>query len=579
MRIRLLIAPCALIAIGRLASVAASADAPPPADLVVLGGRIITLDPQERIVEALAVRDGRIVKLGSTREVTELQGPTTQVVSLQGQSVVPGFIETHCHAVGVARDSVHNEYVELSSIAEIQDWIRREAARKSPGTWIEVPRNEITRLRERRHPTPAEFDAACTSHPVLYTSVTKHVFNSLGWKAIGVVDAESTVPAGEVLRNSGGEPVLLRGGSAHVRKFLATPAVTRDETTAALEKVLARYNEVGITHIFERATDNEGLGLFRELKERGRLPVRVTGTFRFSPRTAEQVEAFVAKLGLKPREGDDWIKAGPLKITVDGGIHWGTTWLSEPYGPRRTEFYRNADPSYSGEKLYDLATMQTVFAAGNRLGWQWSAHVTGDEGTRNVLAAVEAVAKEDPTIRERRFTLIHSYFPAPDIVRTAAELGVGVDTQGYLYYKDADTLNDVYGPAWAERFLGLGAWARAGVPVSINSDHMIGLDPDRAMNAFNPALMLWIAVARKSEGGKVYGPEQRLSRLDALRSVTHWAAKLSFDEDRLGTLESGKLADFVILDGDYLDCSEDDIRRLKVLRTVVGGTTVFERRP
>ena len=284
-------------------------------------------------------------------------------------------------------------------------------------------------------------------------------------------------------------------------------------------------------------------------------------------------------MGLKPREGDEWIKAGPLKITVDGGIHWGTTWLSEPYGPRRTEFYRNPDPTYTGEKFYDLATMQTVFAAGNRLGWQWSAHVTGDEGTRNVLAAVEAVAKEDPTIRDRRFTLIHSYFPAPDIVRKAAELGVGVDTQGYLYYRDADTLHDIYGPAWAERFLGLGDWARAGVPVSINSDHMIGLNPDRAMNAFNPALMLWIAVARKSEGGKVYGPEQRLSRLDALRSVTHWAAKLSFDEDKLGTLESGKLADFVVLDGDYLACPEDDIRRLKVLRTVVGGTTVFERRP
>jgi len=546
-----------------------------PADLVIVGGQVITLDAQDRIAEAIAVREGRIVAVGTNADVEKLAGPQTKVVRLQGQSVCPGFIETHCHAVGVAKASVTGEYAELGSIGEIQEWIRRRAAQVPAGTWIEVPRNEITRLKERRHPTPTEFDAACTTHPVLYTSVTKHVLNSLGWKTIGAAEPKATIPDADIVRNEVGRPLLMRGGNSHLRKYLPSSTVSRPDTLAALERVLARYNEVGITHIFERATDNDGLGMFRELKERGRLPLRVTGTFRFSPRSAEQVEAFVKKLGLKPREGDDWIKAGPLKITVDGGIHWGTTWLSEPYGEKRTNFYRNLDPQYRGEQFYDLETMKTVFAAGNRLGWQWSAHVTGDEGTRNVLQAVAAVAADDPTMRERRFTLIHSYFPAPDIVKSAAELGVGVDTQGYLYYKDADVLADIYGKPWAERFIGLAEWAKAGVPVSINSDHMIGLDPDHAMNSFNPALMLWIAVVRRSQGGEVYGPEQRLSRLDALRSITHWAAKLSFDEERMGTLETGKLADITVLDGDYLQCAEDDIRKLKPLRTIVGGTTVF----
>ena len=546
-----------------------------PADLVIVGGQVITLDAQDRIAEAIAVRGGRIVAVGTNADVEKLAGPQTKVVRLQGQSVCPGFIETHCHAVGVAKATVTGEYAELGSIGEIQEWIRRRAAQVPAGTWIEVPRNEITRLKERRHPTPTEFDAACTTHPVLYTSVTKHVLNSLGWKTIGAAESNATIPDADIVRDEVGRPLLMRGGNAHLRKYLPSSTVSRPDTLAALERVLARYNEVGITHIFERATDNDGLGMFRELKERGRLPLRVTGTFRFSPRSAEQVEAFVKKLGLKPREGDDWIKAGPLKITVDGGIHWGTTWLSEPYGEKRTNFYRNVDPQYRGEQFYDLETMKTVFAAGNRLGWQWSAHVTGDEGTRNVLRAVAAVAADDPTMRKRRFTLIHSYFPAPDIVKSAAELGVGVDTQGYLYYKDADVLADIYGKPWAERFIGLAEWAKAGVPVSINSDHMIGLDPDHAMNSFNPALMLWIAVARRSQGGEVYGSEQRLSRLDALRSITHWAAKLSFDEARIGTLETGKLADITILDGDYLQCEEDDIRKLKPLRTIVGGATVF----
>ncbi|MBM3890686.1 MAG: amidohydrolase family protein, partial [Verrucomicrobia bacterium] len=169
------------------------------------------------------------------------------------------------------------------------------------------------------------------------------------------------------------------------------------------------------------------------------------------------------------------------------------------------------------------------------------------------------------------------YFPTPAIARRAKELGVCVDTQGYLYYRDAEAMAEVYGKPWAGRFIGLGEWARAGVPVGVNSDHMIGLDPDHAMNSFNPALMLWIAVARQTDRGNVYGAQQKLSRLDALRAVTLWAAWLSFDEDKLGSLEPGKLADLVVIDRDCLNCPEDDLRQIKVLRTMVGGKTVFQR--
>jgi predicted amidohydrolase YtcJ len=549
-----------------------------PADAVFLDGRIITLDARERIAEALAVRGGRIVAVGSTAEISGLTGPRSEVIRLGGRTVLPGFIESHCHSIGVARASVTDTYAELSSIGEIQDWIRRRAREVPPGTWIEVPRNEITRLKERRHPTPAELDAATTNHPVLYTSVMKHVLNTPGWRALGIVDATSKLTDGEIVRDERGQPVLIRGGgNQSLRKLIPAKTVTREQTVAALKQVLRRYNEVGITSIFERATDRDGFGIFTELRDRGELTTRVRATFRFSARTAEGVEKYVKGLGLKPGEGDDWVKAGPLKITVDGGIHWGTTWLSEAYGPRRVGFYRLPNPEYRGELLYSPEEMKTIFGAAERLGWSMSCHVTGDGGTETVLDAIAAVAVEQPGIKSRRFNLIHSYFPSPAIVRRAKELGVGVDTQGYLYYRDADALADVYGKPWAERFIGLAEWARGGVPVAINSDHMIGLDPDHAMNSFNPALMLWIAVARQTDRGNVYGPEQKLSRLDAMRSVTQWAAWLSFDEDRLGTLEPGKLADFVVVDRDYLKCSEAELRALKILRTVVNGRTVFAR--
>ena len=521
--------------------------------------------------------------VGTNAQIRKLVGDRTRVIELDGRTVLPGFIETHCHAIGVARDSVHNTYAELSSIAEVQDWIRRRARDVPAGQWIEVPRNEITRFKERRHPTPAELDAACTTHPVLYTSVLKHVLNSAGLRAIGLLDengqsTKTELPDGQVVRDDAGRPVLIRGGNQSIRKhFPPAPTVSREQTLAALAKVLQRYNEVGITSIFERATDPDGMSIFRELQKRGQLTTRVTGTFRFSARTAEQVEDYIKSLGLKPREGDDWVKAGPLKITVDGGIHWGTTRLSEAYGTRRTEFYRLPDPAYRGEQFYSVDDMRMIFAIANRHGWQMSCHVSGDDGTERVLDAIEQVATDDPSIRDRRFTLIHSYFPTPAIVRRAKQLGVCVDTQGYLYYKDADTLADIYGTSWAERFIGLGEWARGGVPVAVNSDHMIGLDPNHAMNSFNPFLMLCIAVSRKTQSGRVFGEAQKLSRLDALRSVTHWAAHLSFDEQKLGTLEPGKLADFVVIDRDYLICPEPEIRDIRVLRTVVAGQTVFEQ--
>lgn len=563
------------VALALCAAQALAAEFP---DTVLLGGKIVTLDRQERVVEALAIRDGKIAAVGTSAEIEKLAGPKTEVIRLGGKTALPGFIESHCHSIGVARDSLHNEYAELRSIGKMQEWIRQQAKKLPPGTWIEVPRNEITRLKEHRHPMPAELDAAAPEHPVLYTSVTKHVLNTAGWRALGLLEPGSKLPDGEIVRDESGKPLLIRGGgSASVRKFFPQQTETHDELLDALKKVHRRYNEVGITTIFERATDRVGFNTFRELSAQNALTTRVRATFRFSAKTQEQVEKYVAGLGLKPGEGDDWVRADHMKITVDGGIHWGTTWLSEPYGEKRANFYRLADPQYGGEHYYSPEQMRTIFATVNKLGWPMSAHVTGDGGTQAVLDAVAAVAKDDPTITQRRFNLIHAYFPTPAIVKLAKQLGVGVDTQGYLYHRDADILAEIYGASWAERFIGMAEWARGGVPVAINSDHMIGLDPDHSMNSFNPALMLWIAVARKTDSGRVWGEQQRLSRLDALRSITLWAAWLSFDEDKLGSLEPGKLADLVVIDRDYLTCPEDEIRAIKPLRTIVGGRTVFSR--
>ena len=170
-------------------TVSANADdqaKPRPADTILLAGKILTVDARDSVVQALAIRDGRIIAVGNNSDIKKLAGDKTLSISLDGKTVIPGIVATHCHAVGVARGSLVRRHAELLSIADIQKWIRRQVKQLPAGRWIEVPRSDITRLKERRHPTPAELDAACTTHPVIFTAARKSVLNSLGFKITGI---------------------------------------------------------------------------------------------------------------------------------------------------------------------------------------------------------------------------------------------------------------------------------------------------------------------------------------------------------------------------------------------------------
>jgi len=548
-------------------------------DLIYFNGKIVTLDAKENVVEALATKGKNFLAVGSTADLQATAGPQTKLVDLEGRTVVPGLFETHCHSRDAAELAVSSEYAEFLTIADLQNWIRQEAAKLPPGTWIETPRNEITRIKERRFPTPEELDAATTEHPVVFVSVTKSVLNSLGWKTLGVTGPDHGLSKEEAdVEFEAGRPVLMRGGQALIRSHMPVKqAVSPEALLAKHEELVAVYNSVGITSIFERIIDRPRFEWFQAQAAKDRLNVRVRGTFRFVAKTGADAEKFIDKLGIEPGAGDDMVRATCLKITVDGGIHWGTVWLSEPHGEKRTAFYRNTDPAYNGLQNYTEQQMRDIFGVVNRRGWPMSAHVTGDGGAMAVLRAVQSVTAEQPDMKDRRFNLIHCYFPNPEMAALANKLNVGVDTQGYLYYRDADFIATVYGQDWADRFMGLGDWVKAGVPVSLNSDHMIGFDPDHAMNSFNPFLMLDIAVNRRDDHGNVHGEHQKLSRLDALRTLTTWAAWLSFDEDKLGSIEPGKLADFVVLDRDYLSCPTEQIKEIRPKLTVLNGKTVFSK--
>lgn len=548
-----------------------------PADTVVTGGKVVTLDDDASVVEAFAVRDGRVVATGTSKLIQRLVGPQTKVLDLKGRTVIPGLIESHCHSLGVALSELRSPYEEMRSIRQLQEWIRKRARELPEGRWIQTPRTDVMRLDEMRFPTREEMDAASTTHPLVLTSVRKHLLNSAAWRAIGVNEDSDEVTGAKIVRDENGRPWLLSGGSQLWRDETPRPEVSEDEKLAALKRVHEIYSSVGITSIFERALNADGWKTYETLKARGDLNVRTTATIRQQFRTGDQVAEFSKSLGMKTGDGDDWLRVGPLKITVDGGIHWGTARLREPFGPRRIDFYKIGtlvDPDYRGSMSYSVEQMRDIFDAGHRLGWQMCCHVAGDAGVDAVLDALEAV-NEKQAITDRRFSLTHAYFPAKDSIERCRKLGVGVDTQSYLYFRDARFIDRIYGKAWGERFIGLADWYRGGVPVAINSDHMRGLDPDHSMNSFNPFLQLSIAVTRRDTYGNVYGERQKLTRLEALRCMTTNAAWLSFDEDIKGSLQPGKLADFVVLDRDYFTCPEEEIAEIKPVLTVVGGDVTF----
>lgn len=306
--------------------------------------------------------------------------------------------------------------------------------------------------------------------------------------------------------------------------------------------------------------------------------MRVTVTTRINPNgTVEDAERVIRALPYKFGDGDDWVKVGPLKIGVDGGTMYGTSYMREPYPATSFALYRQNDPKYRGSFRPGITPegLKNSIRTGHRLGWQMATHVTGDAGVDAVLDAVEA-ANADSPIANRRFTLIHAYFPNPETAARAARLGVTVDTQPAWYYKDGDSLSRALGHKRLESFIGLSTWRRAGVKVALNADHMQGFDPISSLNPYHPFLAMQIAVARKTEGGQVIGPGERVSREEALRMTTIDAAWLSFDETKRGSIEVGKCGDLAILTDDYLTVPGDRIKDIRSLVTIVGGKVVYE---
>jgi predicted amidohydrolase YtcJ len=573
--------------IALLSAAASPTGQQPPVDLIVINAKVLTVDAQNTQAEAVAIRGNTFAAIGTTAVIRKLAGPNTRVIDAGGRTVVPGFIESHVHATGVARSEVSQPFIQLNSIQEIRDWVRARAKDAGPGGWVQLPRIDVTRIREGRLPNKADLDDAAPNNPTVYTwqyaNRNIQILNDAAIRA-AKINKTTVAPKGCTLHFTPNGEFTGKMESCQSLLNLPQREVTESRYLDSLAALMKRYNEVGITSIGERSSNAQGFRDYQQLKAQGRLPLRVRVTIRIGTgdNSEATIERIITGLGVKYDQGDDWVRVGPLKIGIDGGALYGTAVMREPYPSTSHELYGITDPKYSGE--FGRGTGLTVegvknyVRVGNRLGWQLSSHVTGDRGVDIVLDAIEAANKEKSML-DKRYNLIHAYFASADTARRAASLGAIVDTQPMWFYKDGDALLKALGPKYMNTFIGVKTWKDNGVTVALNADHMMGFDPVGALNPYHPLLAMQATITRRTQGGQVIGPAERISRLDALRMTTINAAYIGFEEKNKGSIEAGKLADLAILTGDFLTVPEDQIMTIKSYMTIVDGKIVYEAKP
>jgi predicted amidohydrolase YtcJ len=547
-----------------------------PPDAIYYNARIVTMWDQKPTAEAVAVRGNKFAAVGSTADLLKTAGPNTRKVDLQGKGMLPGLIDSHVHPIMAAMSEKDGPVPVMHSIAEIQAYLRKLAASSPPDRILFIPKIYATRMKDRRYPHRYELDDAAPDHVAMTDNGYASVLNSKALDKLGITRDTPQPPNGKIIKNDKGEPTgLILGAPQLLGKFRATRAATDEDRLWALRAMQKKYNEVGFTSIIDRGQGPDGFRTYQDLHRRNELTLRTSITYLLNAQgTPADVRREIERIPFITGFGDEWVRVSSLKTVADGGILIGTAYLREPYG-EHTEIYGYKDPDYRGVLSVPKENLVEMARTANRLGWQMTAHTAGGGATDVLLDAYEA-ADKDKSIVGRRFTVTHGNFPSPEAIARAAKLGVAFDCQPQWYYFDGPALRPVFGPARIKQFQPLRSMLEKGVVVAGGSDHMIRFDSRDAINAYNPYWAMWMTITRQTVEGTPINPEEALSRQQALRLWTLNSAYLTFEEKIKGSIEPGKLADFVVISDDFLQCPVERIKDIQALLTVVDGRTVYQ---
>lgn len=561
----------------RLAAMVAAAAALLPlaakaagADTIYRHAVVLTVDDRLPRAEAVAIKDGLIVGVGSDREILRQWGRGARVVDLGGKTLVPGFVDGHSHIgdlVSLWRlpDLSPAPVGSTRSIGDIQrimaDHLRRSPS--APGKLALGVGYDDSMLAERRHPSKTELDAVSATAPICIMHVSGHMArcNSAGLKLIGVTRDTPDPVGGHLGHDAQGEPdgVIEENALAFLMK--AAPIPTYPEAVQAFAEIQTYYAAQGYTTAQDGATSN---AITFQLLQDGQRDNSLILDIISYPRW-DVIDAAVAKRGLQiGAPFRNHLKFAGVKIVGDGSPQGKTAWLKEPY----VHPPHGAPLDYRGFPNVPPADMAKLYDTYLGRGWQVQTHCNGDACIDSVIAALRQAEAAHPGAKGTRPVVIHSQVTRADQLKTYAELGVfpSFFAEHTFYWGDWHR-TETLGPDRA-RFISPTAQAlKDGVKFSLHSDAPIV--PPVAMH------VMWSAVNRVTRSGYPLGPDQRLSPMDALRAITLWPAWQQHEETTRGSVTVGKQADLVVLDANPLTVEPMAIRDIKVLLTVKGGREIF----
>ena len=545
-------------------SVAARAADCGDADLVVRNAKVVTMDDAGRVAQALAVRGGKIVAVGTNNDIAACAGERTEVVDLNGKTVLPGLIDVHSHAMEwakrILRKEIDGSYPRVRVIAEIVEQVRLRVAEAEPGEWIIGSSWDDAKLDERRYITRHDLDRVSPENPVYLEHISGHlaVANSVALKLAGITRETPDPDGGVIERDKAGEPTGIVKDTAMRLIAGLLPPDPPDLAMRAAKAVSEKAIEVGLTTIHDIWLSPADMRGYQQAYKRGWLQVRV----QMVPGVAKVEDAEkLTQTGLHTGFGDDHLKLGAVKLFTDGGMGARTVAIYEP--PVAGE------PDNFGLLIWKTEELRKAHRMLTQSGWQIVTHAIGDRAIDQALDSY-ATVNEELGLHEPRFRIAHGGISTPAIQKRLKALNVIVDgNPSFVYWIGSWFLK--YGP---ERV----RWSYPGKSYFDNGI-VAAAGSDVYVTPINPWWGIWAAVVRKELiGGEVLAPEERLTVQQALTLYTRNGAYSGFEEGAKGSLEPGKLADFIVVDRDVLTIPSDELKDVRVLKTFVGGELVHEKR-
>ncbi len=537
-----------------------------PADLVLTNGRIVTVDDSMPQAQALAARGGRIVALGTSDEIKQYVGPSTQVIDLAGKLAIPGFIESHGHFTGVGEMKTELDLTKARSWDDIVAMVGDAAKKAAPGEWIHGRGWHQEKWTNRPQPnvegfpTHASLDKVAPNNPVVLTHASGHasLINAKAMELSGITAATKNPAGGDILRDSSGDAIGLLRETA--QGLVREPRPTEDQRAAHLRKTLELANQEvlskGITTFEDAGSPLDVIDGIKKAIDDGAMGVRMWVMIR------QPNAAFASKLKqyrtIDYADGRLTVRA--IKKVMDGALGPRTAWMLQPYADKADSTGLNTTPLSEIEEAARLAIEN---------GYQLCVHAIGDRANRETLDIFERAFKANPDKKDLRWRVEHAqHLNAADIPRFG-KMGVIAAMQGIHCTSDAPYVLLRLGPQRAEE--GAYVWQKL-----MKTGAVISNGTDAPVEDVDPIPSFYASVSRRLKDGSVFYGDQRMSRMEALKSYTINGAYAAFEEENRGSLKPGKYADVTVLSKDIMSVPDAEIPSAKVVYTIVGGKVRYK---